>query len=355
MHYHICKCVRCTLIVLLGLSFTIRGSAQLIKHYDEPYSRKAVKQYYEYINKAEMAIVYNRLDSANIYYNKAFDFKYPNGKDLYNAFLAAFYIADYRIARKYANELAYKGMAKSYIKDSLLNPELYHYVLSQYDSFQNIGRHSKMYDLAQKLRTIFNEDQAARKDIDESKKAEVQREVFQQVAKADSINIERLKRYIDTFGFPSFEQKGFWLTSAPNSPGVLWLVLWHFRPNPTTLDSLVHNAVLEGRFPPVDWATIISCRKNARDYGYNMDIWRKNSYSVDELNRINKSRAAIYLDPIEDYKMKWVIAREIERRSNTEYNPNLYDKGISGRYQFIFLNAWLLPSKALVKSGFTHF
>jgi hypothetical protein len=67
------KCIRHTLILLLVLPLTPNSSAQLNKRYEKQVGRTTTKKYYEYINKAEMAIIYSHLDSSKNYYDKAFD------------------------------------------------------------------------------------------------------------------------------------------------------------------------------------------------------------------------------------------------------------------------------------------
>ncbi len=56
--------------------------------------RGKVKAYYQWVNKAELALIRHDFKAASGSYRTAFKLKYPNGKDLYNAFQAAFYEED---------------------------------------------------------------------------------------------------------------------------------------------------------------------------------------------------------------------------------------------------------------------
>ena len=127
-----------------------------------PVDREKVRQYYDHIYQAESFILKQDLNSALENYEDAFQLKYPNKQDLYNAFLTAFYSNHSTTSKSMMNELAYKGISKSYFKDSLSNPKLFHFVMSEHDSFYNIGKNSEMYRLSSLLDTIMKKDQEIR-------------------------------------------------------------------------------------------------------------------------------------------------------------------------------------------------
>jgi hypothetical protein len=311
--------------------------------------RIKVKEYYKYINCAELAIIDSNYEAAGNYYHTAFTFKYPNGKDLYNAFLIAYYRTDSLSAKKYFNELAYKGMSKSTFLDTLANYPFYHFISAQYDSCYYAGSKSKMALLGAILIDIFKSDQLVRQkslenpeglDEDDIRKMEI----------TDSLNVARLKKYILTYGFPSFEQKGFWDGSSVGMEGPLWYVLWHNRPYATTIDSLAKEAVLDGSFRPDDWGSIIMARLDADSYNYHMKLW-KPLPSEKEVSAINKSRSTIYLEALEDYHKKFDATQKNVERARSEFNPNLYSPNRQYERLFIFLNPFLVPTKEQIQAG----
>lgn len=313
-----------------------------------------VRIYYQLINNAELSILNKDFALASKYYDKSFKLKFPNGKDLYNAFLVAYYNLDSIRARKHYNQLAYMGLGKHVFRDTNRNYSFYKYVSNDYDSFYNSGAISEMPVYGMKLKSILERDQQVRKPGMNNPNLLKDPVYSMQVKQVDSTNIEDLKVYINTYGFPSFKQVGFWDGTAPNNPGTLWKVLWHYRPYDSNIDSLVIKAVLEGNFRPDDWATIISTRTNAETYQYHMKVWNEvRPLSKKELQKINQSRAKIYLESLSDYSRKWKVAQELQELSHTQFNSNVFTEDPNLKYQFVFLNQFLIMSPEHLKSG--HF
>lgn len=75
---------------------------------------KEAKIYYSLLNKAEDYIIKEKLDSALIFYEKAFEkFDYPFYKHLKQAAIVAFYAKDCKILNKYLVKAIKRGMNKS--------------------------------------------------------------------------------------------------------------------------------------------------------------------------------------------------------------------------------------------------
>lgn len=310
-----------------------------------------IKAYYYCIQKAEMNIVYHRYEDAGQFYRKAFELKYPNDKDLYNAFLISYYTHDSAKAVQYANELAYKGLSKTYFLDSVFDYGFYKYVYIGYDSCFQKGKENPVFQKWSRLLTqLIADDQKVRGAISN----ESDTMGFIKMGMIDSANRIKLKEYIMADGFPDFDRVGFWGGSDPFiNPNIVFFLAWHNRYIASSLDSLIEEAVQNGDFRPDEWATILSERENDSISKYHMEIWHdKRPPSVKDIKQINKDRASLYLEDYDSYKRNWTFAKENYNRSRTDYNPNLYPPNESVREQFIFYNPFLLPSDRLIEIGF---
>lgn len=317
-----------------------------------------VKEYYSYIHKSNTCVVDKQYKQASDYYKKAFLLKYPNGNDLYNAFLCAYYTMDSVLAKKYFNHLAYKGLKKDVFKDTILQAAFYSYVSSQYDSFYNAGSRDVV---AQRWRlfadSIRKNDQEIRLRSTIEEGGQLTEDEYNMImGKVDSVNVERVKNYILKYGFPNFEHKGYWDDSSPLEYDVLWLVLWHQRPYKTDIDNLIYKAVYDGNYPANDWAVILGAREDEQEHKLNMNIWLlPDKLSEKEEQAINNARAALYIEPIMDFKRKWKFAQQNYERERTEYNTYLFSANESVREQFAFYSRFLLPSKQEIEFGYKLF
>lgn len=370
------------LLLYCGFCFNLNAQS-LFPPTKLPIDREKVRQYYDHIYKAESLIINQHLDSALENYEAAFQLKYPNGQDLYNAFLTAFYTNHRATAKSMMNELAFKGFSKGGFADSFSNPELYNYVMTQHDSFYNIGKNSEMFRLSLLFDTIMVKDQEIRNKYDSAAQLPgmehivIQRDSLHNdsiisrervIAKDatgdpnpdgatvfynDSMNLVRLKDYFLTYGYPSFEQIGFWnhhiMRNRLSTPV---FILFHFRPMPTSIDSFFVNAVLDGKLPPEQWATLKM--GSIEDDPYHMRVWNE-KVKLDAVQKValNKKRAEIYLPKLAEYNQIWLFSRVVYLKSQTEYNPNIYGKGYQQKLNFMFLNTFLIPSDFEIEHDIT--
>lgn len=288
--------------------------------------RETVREYYVFINKAELAILDTKYQLAGQYYKNAFLLKYPNGKDLYNAFVTAFYNRDTTFAIRYLNDLAYHGLIEGYIHDSVTNCDFYKYIATAYDSCYHAGAESFMPVLGKRLHNIFEDDKKVRTD-------DVSPEHMKQVMHVDSMNRMEMKQYIEENGFPSFEQKGFWDESSPSLPGPLLYILWHARFDPTVLDTSIQQALWNGDLGNDDWASTMMEREGIQSL-YHIKLWEDEGLNLSpaETERINKNRAVMYLESLEDYRKKYAYMKK-----------KLSERDLTKRAPFVLLVHFLIP------------
>lgn len=279
----------------------------------QPADRNKVKEYYKLKNEAELKIIDSCYREALGLYQQAFGNKFPNPRDLYNAFILAYQLKDTAACKTYYNTLIELGTDKEkleemyfidsikddmfYIKDIAWDQEYYYwkYMLSTRPS------------VARMLDSLYAVDQFYRKYYS--------REVFFQY---DLKNINYLCNYAQQNGFPGFEQAGIkqGQLSTPYNCGAIQLIHWHTRGSDPTasswaksFDSVLYEAVLDGRYEPADYALTIDQREQ---YYYEQLQPIEQMLSEEGLNMnqlpiaaINRRRAQIYLEPLEDYIRKW--------------------------------------------------
>ena len=104
-------------------------------------SRKQVRQYYYWVNQAELAICDSNYESANECYDKAFHIQYPFPKDLLSAYSLNLKITkDFDRIQKYAKQLVECGdyeLSKRYARNGEVDTQIYsqlQYIESNYHS-----------------------------------------------------------------------------------------------------------------------------------------------------------------------------------------------------------------------------
>jgi len=127
----------------------------------------SVANYYALRNNAEKVIVSWDFKTAVDIYTSAFDYKYPNERDAYNAFRAALLTKDSISARRFLNIITINGQAREKLENtpfikSIKNTPLYQYVSKDYDSLypkRLSGERAKAVEL---LGSIYTIDQKVR-------------------------------------------------------------------------------------------------------------------------------------------------------------------------------------------------
>lgn len=260
-----------------------------------PQNKSAIRAYYEVINNAELSIIDSNYRDASELYTKAFVLKYPNGKDLYNAFMVSYLLQDTSQARKYLIQLAQKGLKKQFIlhNGSALETSFFNYLSKDYDSIYNNFQTIKTSRKIVALDSLGFIDQIILKPDTNLSAAEIKQLQFQ--------NLDRLRKWIVMNGFPSFTNTGFYenFNSSPRTLPTDWFLLWHVRPLTTSLDSIYINAVLDGNLRPDLYALIIDQRGE-----HYWSLLPKDFKESINRYKINEARKQIYLESIDDYIKK---------------------------------------------------
>lgn len=289
----------------------------ILAHYccfaiDQP--NDSVVRYYELKNKAELAIIDSAYPQALRYYKQAFAYKPPNARDISNALILAYRQKDSATARSCFNLLVRHGHTREKMEEeafgrSFKTQPLYQWVTAGYEQIRQEALQSNMPRVAAVLDSVFAADQGIRIDMENGVTSPEQSGALVAV---DCQNVAFLKQYIAQHGFPGYEQAGNFETirkGYTNAPGTIWLVMWHTRHVPPQLNEVVHKAVLDGRFPPDEYAMLMDSQNEQKVYYelFDKKISTDKQVSfepVPDEEEVNRRRAALYLEPVAALRRK---------------------------------------------------
>lgn len=276
-------------------------------------SYDSVNKYYQHKYLAENAIMDADYPHAVKEYKIAYQYKTPNGVDLHNSFKVAYICRDSAMAKSWHDTGILHGWTKSGFEEteygkSIKNDGLYQWINSNYDSLHRIALNSNMPKVARIMDSVLHADQAVRPILNRP----ITEKETQSMVHADSINIVFLKRYMEQNGYPDFEKVGVF--EEFNYPSTIWFVLYHTRYISKELNKLCFQAVLEGKMPPGEYASIVDMQENAPAY-FEQPKWDKNGnipipLTGTERAAINELRAKLFLEPIEDYHKKLLFQKD---------------------------------------------
>ncbi|MBB1642790.1 hypothetical protein [Sphingobacterium sp. UME9] len=280
-----------------------------------------VSQYYHYKNQAEVHILDSSYKHALESYNVAFTYKYPNIRDLYNAFAVAYLVADSNAAKHFFDEMVLNGQtiekfAKGRFVTTIHDESLYKWLTKNYDSLKSIADKSEKKLLAARYDSIYDEDQRIRK-TEHKTQGEIKKLISE-----DSANIKNAIRLIKEYGFPSYERIGLFEKGAEGyaaADNCMWMLLWHARHSNHTLNGPVRKAVLAGDYPPDEFALIIDMQADTSLYfGVLPRKADKNGKvifeEVPDMQAVNERRATLYLESLEEYKRKLNYQKYVDKR-----------------------------------------
>jgi hypothetical protein len=259
-------------------------------------SENLLRDYYYTINLAELSIIDNKLPEAKKNYEKAFGTGYSFPSDKFNAFAVSYFMKDTIKSIQYFNDLAALGQDKEkFIKyflhsDPKPNPYI-DYVTKDYKNINEKVMKSEMLLLAKKMDVMFQMDQDCRNNGSKDDLLNCDRNVR-----------ERLYAFVDTYGFPGYKKVGLLeegVIQATN-PGNFDMLLWHTRGFP---DEKIYSIGLENVKKG-----IYDARRFAMGFFYQGSEYQVGTpyepITREELDAINKKRAEIFLEPLEDYLRK---------------------------------------------------
>jgi len=297
-----------------------------------------VAQYYLSKNKAELSIVNGHYGDALKQYKHAFRLHAPLARDLFNAFVVAYYEKDTAAAQSYYNGLVLHGYEKRYFEGlagyndfvtQILKDPFYAYLSRPYDSLLAVLKRSDLPVKAAILDSIMEIDQNTRlRGYEDGMNRKSYRD---SLAETDHIAIRALIGYCRQYGFPGFDQVGLCekRVKQPMNLGTFYSVFWHQRGHNKTLDAIARTAVMNGAFEAQDYAVI------ADQYNNRYDTVLPENYAslgfrlpagapIDEV-RVNRDRAAIYLESLADYRKKMAF----QKKDNRFYLVNMFAYGFN--------------------------
>lgn len=281
---------------------------------------KTLRKYYDAVNKAELAIIDNNLPEAKKLYEKAFGTGNYFPIDTYNAFRVSYVMKDTLRSVSYFNTLAKLGQEKeNFIRyflhsDSIPKDPYMAYVTKDYEAIHNTVMKSNIPLLAQESDSIDQMDNDCRN-------REMSQEEFM---KCNIAVLNKLYHYVDTYGFPGHYKTGLMegmVGQGPN-PGNFDLMIWHAR-------SMTSQRIYSIGFENVQKG-LYDAEKFARAYvfegaEYQVTIPR-DSITRKKLNKLNKKRAEIFLEPLEDLdkKIQFMMKRKFNEQQYFFVDPFFY-------------------------------
>lgn len=288
----------------------------------------SVKTYYKLINQAELAIVDSNYAIAHKKYDTAFQYKFPNDKDLENALIIACKVMDTVKATRYITEMASLGFYQyNYTRatrpgDFLpydLDSAFIQSINKQCHSLSELAKTSSLPANLHRWAILYAADQDSRNIEFKDKTDEIQAGRL-----TDSIIAALMKVFLRDGNFPSYQRTGYFfdgegmLTNRPGEP--FFILYWHQRgKDDPELDSLVLKTVYNGDFRPDLWVTCNRMRKNISQLlGLDIRNRKLESYSKLELDEVNRNREKYLLEPLEDFYKKAAFQ---QRKLKDTYNP----------------------------------
>lgn len=302
-------------IFILIFIFVLFGINDLFSQND------SIRTYYEEKYKAEMLIIDSNYKEASTSYQNAFQFLLPFPRDLFNAVLVAGIAED----SAFAKDCYHKLMLLGFLTEDLMKTDGMKYLDAVNNPFviwlqddQQLYSYEYTLSAKPKVRSIID----SLLTIDQKYRGG---QSVDTMIYYDSMNIAFIKNYTAKNGFPGYYQRGGpdSISSFPFSMNVFWIIHWHQRGYNSDLDTILLQAVLDGKYEPDNYAMCLGLKENVPLYHELLEnpwatlLYIKNKEPLPEGNfldqiknntldivTINKNREAIYLDKFEDMLQK---------------------------------------------------
>jgi|GEM_PF-846790 len=273
----------------------------------------SAKNYYSLRNAAERDVINMDFKSALDKYQAAFLYKYPNERDIYNAFRTAVLIQDSVRAKEYFNIITINGQSREKFENTpfikkIKGSSLYRFASQDYDSLYPRILPDEKLAYIKALDSIYFMDQAIRKD-----NVLTGEEKIQSVKTTDSINAALLIKLIKTFGYPTYQRVGifekFKYGFGPGD-GTIDLVFWHIWRTGNfckDLNEVVADAVAKGDCVPEDYAFYMDGQSEKKIYYSVLPKDVNGDFSTDEITEIgavNQFRKDVGLYPLSELKAR---------------------------------------------------
>lgn len=182
------------------------------------------------------------------------------------------------------------------------------FILLTFAAVEVTGQSKFNKELSAQLDTVYNEDQTGRVKIDSLQKlygwkSEQVQSLVKKMQIQDSINLVKVKKIIDMYGWPGPDEVG------KQGAKTIFLVVQHADSlTQVTYFPLMQEAVKKGKARPQDLALledrILTNQGKEQIYGSQVRTNETGKYEFfpikDEAN-VNKRRAVVGLQPLEEY------------------------------------------------------
>lgn len=288
----------------------------------QKYKVDEVRSYYYNVNLAELSILDSNYKEASLYYTEAFATGVVFPIDVYNAFRVSLLQQDTFLCIQYLNKMFSWGLDlikfklfissadsnKVIIHDRELNDtSFFKYIEQDYEHIRKEYLLTNKPNLVEKLNSILLEDQNCRKKYGLKKQKETENKeekdiLIDSLHYCDNNVLNLVYSYVDSFGFPDVNkvgiaEQGYGYGRIENCFDI---VLWHRR---NLKDERTHNlyyrAVLNGEYDVRKFVRYTDFAENK----YCVFI-KPQAITKIQLENINKKRAEIFLEPLEDYFRK---------------------------------------------------
>ncbi len=317
-----------TIFTILILLFTICNAQSIANP----------RKYFEYVNKAELAICDSNYYEAITNYKHALQYlKEPFGKDIYNLLHCALNTEDKECINLCIVKYKERDYKLPFWMDNFREKKIGKYFDSIYA--HNLTQSTINYRYKAFIEMLLAKDQSIRYDL--SEKTIIQWKKDSIIYSIDSINMTLLKHYIDSTGvFPTESVVGN-EDNFPSNPILYTILLIHYAAdvgtqnvfsNPINLN--LNQQVLSGNFSPEIYAHLCGSRGYGLDGIYydnpntyvgkyqikgegignpSFKLSDKSTWnikyeeipmSVEEIKAINKKRDNIYMESNQDFLRK---------------------------------------------------
>lgn len=265
-----------------------------------------IKNYYPYINKAEMFIVNSNFKEAYLHYEKAFkNVHLPFVKDIHNALVCSIKLKLKKKPYTYLKKMANKGLPfenlknNGYIKLYIEKNNLQKFYIKNYKDKRN-------NDLVLKLEALLNSDQALRKLPNIPK---------EQLWRQDSINAKNLIDLFSIYGFPNEEEIGY--KGILPKEELYSLIIIHQNQISGIFDfrEIIYKNVFSGNILPNTALLLMFFQEKSDGLGFEHANF--NPILNFEINRINKYREDWGIESIGNYLKKNDFSK---KNKNYEFN-----------------------------------
>jgi len=288
----------------------------------------SIANYYTLRNNAERKILSRDFRSAVEMYTSALEYKYPNERDVYNAFRAALLTNDSVLGRKFFNIITANGQTREKLENtpfvkSIKNTTFYQYISMDYDSIYPKKLSVQKTIMISLLDSIYRIDQDGR-----TKNPVVGDERKKSIRNADSIAVALMINLIKEYGFPSYQRVGIFenikygFGAGESTLDLIFWHMWRSGKSSSELSELAYNALIDGDLPPEDYAFYIDGQRKEKIYYAMLSRTDADDYTLEgifDIAEIDKRREGIGLYSLSEFRNRLTFFRETKEQPELQF------------------------------------